>query len=408
MRNITSLFLKALTLYSISVVIGSASSYAAWSSGGGGEIIKDARNPWFLQNTASVNVCIIHDTQHFDIGTRESSDLEQMVQDALAYWKHEFSLSFTPWPAVRLATQRFRIVDLITIDQTRVVKDCASSTDLTIQFGYLNAEQRSYLRERGQETKDFISFAIRTDYDPVKLRGKGFIYLAADSGELRFEGPNLVSKPWSMGTGGLIHAALKHELGHVFGIPHLGSSLMNAGYLEQVFKTGVADTASIETHNKDFFKVSRDGVLRAFCQQAFSPIWRTFIGLLADDRCYEYKLTGERIDLSFGPTVQSLRKVGSIKFVAKESYSWVEAVRIYLTEQEDVFHDCPSHACERPWLLGPMVKISERSGHFISDAGGRVKPVMITFSPLSVGDTYVKFGGNVGDRIISNLEWSNP
>ena len=407
LNKIRSLFINATVLYALSVTPGGASARAAWSSGGGGEIIKDARNPWFLQNTPSVNVCIIHDTEHFDIGSRDSSELEQMVQDALTYWKHEFALSFSPWAAVRVATQRFRTIDLISIEENRIVKPCPATTDLTIQFGYLNTEQRTYLAERGQANKDFISFAIRTEYDPVKLRGKGFIYLAADSGDLKFEGPDLVNKPWSIGSGGLIHAALKHELGHVFGIPHMGSSLMNAGYLEQVLKSHIADTASLETHDKDFFKITHNGVLRAFCQQ-FSPIWRNFIGFLPGDRCYEYKLANNQIDLNFGPTEQTLRKVGTIKFVGRESYSWVEAVRIYLTDQEDVFHDCPPQACEKPWLLGPMIKISEQSGNFTPESGGPIKPVMITFSPLSVGDTYVKFSGNVGDRIISNLEWSQP
>ncbi len=146
----------------------------------------------------------------------------------------------------------------------------------------------------------------------------------------------------------------------------------------------------------------------AFWNKSLNLTLPTFIGFLPEDRCYEYKLTDNRIDLNFGATEQTLRKVGTINFVGRESYSWVEAVRIYLTDQEDVFHDCPSHACEKPWLLGPMVKISERSGFFTPEGGGPVKPLMITFSPLSVGDTYVKFSGNVGDRIISNLEWSQP
>jgi len=401
------LFQKIVAVFCLST-IATGTAQAAWSSGGGGEVIKDARNPWFLQNTPSVDVCIIHDEEHFDIGALESSDLERMVQDALSYWKYEFSQAFTPWPAVRVATQRFRVVDLITINKSGVVKSCAPTTDLTVQFGYLNTEQRNYLKDRGQATKDFISFAIRTSYDSVNLRGKGFIYLAADSGELKFEGPDLIAKPWSMGTGGLIHATLKHELGHVFGIPHMGSSLMNAGYLEQVFKTKFADTTATEDHNRDFFKVSRDGVLRAFCQQAFSPIWSAFVGLLPNDLCYEYKLVGNSIDLKFGATNQSLRTVGSIKMAATESYSWVEAIRIYLTEQEDVFHDCPQHACDKPWLLGPMVKLSERSGQFVPAGGGPTKPVIVSFSPLSVGDTYVKFSGNVGDQIVPNLEWWKP
>jgi hypothetical protein len=405
--HLWDLLQKAVAAFCL-LILATGVAQAAWSSGGGGEIIKDARNPWFLQNTPSVDVCIIHDAEHFDIGALESSDLEEMVQDALSYWKYEFSKAFTPWPAVRVATQRFRVVDLITIDKSGIVKSCAPTTDLTIQFGYLNSEQQNYLRERGQGTKDFISFAIRTSYDPVNLRGKGFIYFAADSGDLKFEGPDLVTKPWSMGTGGLIHAALKHELGHVFGIPHMGSSLMNAGYLEQVFKTGVAATAATEDHNKDFFKVSRNVVLREFCQQAFSPIWSAFVNLLPSDLCYQYKLAGDSIDLKFGPTNQALRKVGSIKMAEKESYSWVEAVRIYLTEKEDVFHDCPQHACDKPWLLGPMIKISERSGQFVPSGGGQAKPVIVSFSPLSVGDTYVKFSGLVGDNIVPNLEWWKP
>ena len=43
LNKIRSLFINATVLYALSVTPGGASARAAWSSGGGGEIIKDAR-----------------------------------------------------------------------------------------------------------------------------------------------------------------------------------------------------------------------------------------------------------------------------------------------------------------------------------------------------------------------------
>ncbi len=398
----------ATTVTWIMLFIGCLSTQpvkAAWSSGGGGEIIKDARNPWFVQNTNSINICAIHDAEHFNLGSLAQADIERIVQDATRYWRAEFAGGYTPWPAVQIATQSINIVEFVTIDKNHPPKPCNLPTDITIQLGYLDVKQKNYLAQNGQSPKDFISLAIRTEYDPKSLRGKGFIYIAADSGDLKFEGPDLVSKPWSMGNGGLLHAALKHEFGHVFGLPHMGSSLMNANYLEYILKAGVAESASNETHEKDFFAVSRNGTLRSFCPQTFSKIWARFLGISSEDRCYEYKLNGNQIDLFFGKTQDDLRNVGTITMEPVGSLTWSEAIKIYLTKQEDVYHNYPPYASEGPWLFGPMIKTSERSGLYTNKAGTIQKPVIATFSPLSVGDTYVKFAGEMDGKLLPNLEW---
>src|SRR4051812_27862966 len=40
------------------------SAFGGWVSGGG-ELVRDTQNPWFIQNTASVSYCIEVDPNHF-------------------------------------------------------------------------------------------------------------------------------------------------------------------------------------------------------------------------------------------------------------------------------------------------------------------------------------------------------
>jgi hypothetical protein len=194
-----------------------------WSSGGG-FVLKDAHNPWFVQNTKTVDYCIQRDAEHFSV---DEDKLAVIIDKAIAYWKNEFARSSMDRVVggyrVLVATQEFRRVD------------CSSGVPLVFQFGVLSAAQQAQL---GGHPGDVVGVAQRTAYDVPTLTGKGFVYLAADSGPLKpavtMPGTTLPDGFWSLYDGTRLYRVLAHEMAHVFGIPHRGTEhdLMGEGYPE--------------------------------------------------------------------------------------------------------------------------------------------------------------------------------
>jgi hypothetical protein len=199
------------SIVTVLTMVTPAASFAAWSSGGG-ELIKDLHNPWFVQNTKQVTYCIARDAEHFKLNTEEGFPIETLVLDAVKYWKDEFKTAANPSVSgpdgFTVATQDF------------VHVDCSQDPDISFQFGYLSPAQLAEMKKLAVDPKGFVSLAVRTDYDQVNLKGKGFVYLAADSGPLRPNTDEMLENPWAVGSGSFIYKVLVHELGHVFGVQH--------------------------------------------------------------------------------------------------------------------------------------------------------------------------------------------
>lgn len=111
-----------------------------WVSSGG-ELIKDARNPWFVKNTVSVKWCLQVDPKSISIN---ETQISEAVVDALAYWKDEFtraSLFGTLPGSFALGTQVFTKVS------------CSDpQLDLRIIFGssLLTPEEIKHLKDPNQ------------------------------------------------------------------------------------------------------------------------------------------------------------------------------------------------------------------------------------------------------------------
>lgn len=221
-------------------------SLAGWTSGGG-ELLGDSVNPWWVKNTKNLNYCISINQNTFN---QTEEDLNRVVVKALSFWKKEFKeITYSEYPHTsQTAQQKF----------TRTA--CSEKTDLKFQFGYLTEEQK----KKVQDSERFVSLAVRTDYDQVNLKGKGFVYVSdrlarKDETELLY--------------------VLLHELGHVFGLPHTGRNnfdLMAEDFVESVIKgripsnlknipsyfSSVDGTITIQTSNnlgpRKFFKVEEE------------------------------------------------------------------------------------------------------------------------------------------------------
>lgn len=187
----------------------------AWVSSGG-ELFKDANNPWFLKNTPTVKYCVQVDTSSFSASKEK---VEGLIVKALAQWQKDFVLWKVSPTSGGIGTQNF------------IKSECSADTPLVFKLGYgtLSADDLEYLSSAQQ----YVSIAVRTDYDEEQLRGRGFIYIGSDRGPARFEGrADLVDAPWQYD--GLLYRVLVHEIGHVFGVAHTGEGLMSAQFPEQI------------------------------------------------------------------------------------------------------------------------------------------------------------------------------
>jgi hypothetical protein len=185
----------------------SSSALAGWTSGGG-HLRTTEQNPWFVQNTKTISYCIDIDETNFG-QTRDVA--KSKIQRAIAYWKHQFSIS-EPYDnggvKVILGSQEFTEVP------------CGPQVDVAFKFGVLDGDQEQFLKD----PSSIVGIAVRTSYDDVQLRGKGFVYVSPEHGRLALRGKDLLANRWNVKGGKLLEFMLIHELGHVFGMPHLGDN----------------------------------------------------------------------------------------------------------------------------------------------------------------------------------------
>lgn len=214
---------------------------AGWVSSGG-DLIKDANNPWFIQNKPSINYCIEFDPKSF---SSTKQDTQLATETVLKNWLQEWSNYFT---------KRSSSKNVILGSQTLVyLESCTGNEDLSFRFGWdsLTDSQKNYIKQ-SRKPQQLVGLAVRTSYDYRNLVGKGFIYIASDIGENKFDlGTNLVSNPWKHKY--LLQLALTHEVGHIFGAPH--SSLFSNIMSETIFEIAL---------HKDFVSMLPDEELNNF------------------------------------------------------------------------------------------------------------------------------------------------
>ncbi len=248
------------TVFSLNTLAG------GWVSGGG-EFITDQHNPWFLENTKTVKYCIDIDEKSFGLNR---SDAETAVSDAINYWKSQLAKveSWTSIPdfSFRLGTQ------------TYIKSTCDDTTDIRFQFGVFTKEQMDKL----PNPKGHVGFTIRTDYDPVNMKGTGFIYISPESGPLALEinkGDN--TKFWSDYLGAFrLHSILVHELGHTLGITHNNElNLMREDFPSAMIQVEAASIHYSLPENLLIPDFSRKGATLAMCLDGSSKTLAKQIGL---------------------------------------------------------------------------------------------------------------------------------
>lgn len=343
-----TLFILMGIVFALSV--GQCFAGGSWGSSGG-ESFRDGHNPWFIQNTPVVRYCVKMDQEGF---STDPATAEKLIARAIGYWQREFrrikDVMQTNFD-VQVATQRF------------VRVECGSykdpTVDLTFQLGYntLDALQRAYL----QDPRKYIGISVRTDYDEENLKARGFIYISSDRGPSRFDSDTVgsaspfIEAPWRYE--GLLYRVLVHELGHVFGIPHIGGSvrnisvvgdgkqntfaLMSEEYPEEILGLESYQTYAQLSEPEPFFVPRTE-----FQQCELSGNARRFFGLRPDQTCVQVRFdinpTEVAVELSSssGPFGQRARLgLASWKDWDKESskLNIQLVVQLKLTPRQRVF-----------------------------------------------------------------------
>lgn len=193
-----------------------------WVSSGG-DLYRSDKNPWFLQNTSDVNYCVTIDGPGISVSADE---VKKQISAAIAYWKNEFAEAGRASAlsdggksiAAKIGTQTFHETDCDGTEDIRFV----------IGAGKLSTAQRRYLKN----VRRHLGLAVRTSYDFGELRGRGFIFIASDQGREKFRSSIFENDLWSEKN--MLRGVLVHELGHIFGLPHMGAGLMSEAFAEKI------------------------------------------------------------------------------------------------------------------------------------------------------------------------------
>lgn len=197
--------------------------FGGMDSGGAGLYGTDM-NPWFLENTPVVTYCLDSNPNAFH---QSLEKVDRIILDAVMSWRKVFAdtkpedrVAVQPYGVLRIATQKFKRIP------------CGDNVDVRFQLGTLTEEQKNQLGNYRQ----WIGATYRTGYDPKNLKGQGFVYIAADSGPERPISADLVTDVWNKCDGCLLQRTIVHELGHVFGMGHIGNDwdIMSERHLEKV------------------------------------------------------------------------------------------------------------------------------------------------------------------------------
>lgn len=376
------------------LLLSTAATAGTWSSSGG-FITRDEANPWFIQNTSKIKYCIVWDPNTFHLNERDGLPLDELIERAFDYWRVEFKEANNPV-----------IADFVHYDvatQELEKRDCDDSVDIRFQFGVLSEEQRQFFSAHNETPRDYVSIAVRTSYDAVHLQAKGFVYLSADTGDLR---PNFAGSPpdnpWAKGSGAAIFKVLVHELGHVFGLSHHGHFWEVMG----------AEFPTVSVYNDDvhgslyklpyFFKV-KEIDSRPILVSHWSADQRRFFGVPAGAKYVKHSLKNSKLVVEAGAAIDSLMAIGSAIVTtpssASESPIVEKVVQLWLPPEQQVFK---KPTLSPKFWCGPGIIHERLSGQYEVYSSGVRRPLWMTISPRGFGnENWVS--GLLGGRLVEPL-----
>lgn len=358
-------------LFSLTLFNSLSFGAGGWVSGGG-ELLKDSHNPWFLNNTPDVFYCIKIDEANFGAS---SESIERNLKLAINYWKSEFNFAITPefkhFGKLKIASQNFIKVQC---HQKKV--------NIQFQFGYLEKDQKRFLLN----PRKYAAVTVRTEYDPINLKAKGFVYLSPSEGALAYNSDGVAKNAWSLNDGNLLYVTLVHELGHVFGLPHIGTmgALMSEGFAELMLSQNNLPNA--RKAEISFFSLTKKTPV--ICPlDPLLIVWRKFFDLEEADKCirfdFEHLTSNQIYGVSYlkifsGETSDRLIQKPYQIPLYMYRFNPVFPNLIWLSENQAVFQ--PREFIQGlQGVLGASLVSVTKKGNFVSAMNGSKRNIAIKF-----------------------------
>ncbi len=376
----------------VPLFIGQIVMAGGWSSGGGG-LLKDKVNPWFLNNTHQVSYCILIDQKNFGVNL---DVVKLQLSRAIEFWKEQFSHAILP----KLST----FGQLQIASQTFTETSCHNDTDIVFQFGVLTQEQKKFLKD----PTEYAAISVRTDYDKVNLRGKGFVYISPNSGALAYNSEGVIKSAWSVHDGQLLYLTLLHELGHVFGLQHMGSygDLMSEGFVESILASENLKMPIVEKFN--FFSLSKGG--RLICPStALLNKWQNYFGAQTSDKCFQFEFSHDSKNELFGKTLmkvfvaksalETLKKIQEIELSMDRFFPSFTSL-IWLSKNQAVFDNNDLQAGINSGILGIGGLNVGKQGYFTLSNNKNKKSISVRFEQ---GRRTILIDGVIDGKIVPLL-----
>lgn len=377
----------------LSLLIGQTALAGGWSSGGGG-LLKDSVNPWFLNNTPNVSYCILIDQKNFGA----SQDVARLqLTRAIQFWKEQFTYAVLP--------KLSKFGQLHIASQVFTETACNYDTDIVFQFGVLTRQQKKFLKD----PTEYAAISVRTDYDEVNLRGKGFVYISPSAGPLAYDSEGVVKDAWSGSGGHLLYLTLLHELGHIFGLQHMGSygDLMSEGFVEAILASA-ANSITPLPEEFNFFSLQTAG--RLVCPSlVVLDKWQKYFGAQISDNCFQFVFTHDSKNELFGKTTMKvyaatsptnpLKKIQEIELSMDRFFPSVTSL-IWLSKRQTVFDSSELQTGVNSGMVGISGLTIGKQGRFVLSDGKTERSVTVRFEQ---GRTPFFIDGVVDGKIIPLL-----
>jgi hypothetical protein len=363
-----TMFFQSLSLL---FVLTNTTAFAGGWGSSGGELLGDTQNPWWVKNTKTVNYCVEIDQEGISASPEK---IRLLIQKAIGLWKTEFSRNIDFVENGPALSKQFSYLG-VGIQEFKEVP-CSKDVDLRLQFGYrtLSLNQRLHIHH----PEKYVGMTVRTSYDEVTLRGKGFILIGSDRGPKRFRGETIGENPWSTDTA--LFLVLVHELGHVFGVPHVGSeySLMSEQGPEiYVMKPVLEQLKRVDRYLMDpradlgFIFIPSESWNSCHLQNfPISELMKSFFSLPADTKCLSFDLDRKTKNISVSISDDVYGSKTPVGEITGSTYLAVSssAVALKITFKQQVF---PGATSEIGRLPGPFfVNIDAAGGTYHSLRGG--------------------------------------